>query len=810
MMETLSGHCTSFEGYFNVPNRQCRHFVGRDAVLDKILDYHSTDCTTTKVVVLRGLGGQGKTQVALEYCQRRRQAPFVTTFWIDATTELSTEREFKRFYSRFRSREGTPLDSFDDIVDTVLDVFQRITKPWLIVFDNYDDPKSMPNIRKFFPSSSNGSVLVTTRHADVLALANSGSIELQPLAKAESLQLLLASADLDPQDVPEELADQIATSLHNHALAIAQAGAYIKRRKILLPEFIGEYEHLYRAMSQNHLPLSEYQSTLNEAQKASSLSVFTSWELSIRLLKATGDPEGLKEDLLTILGFSQTLDVSEQMLKVFCENMQPWDSPEAMRGAPGAFLAAYLGAWNIRTFGELLAEFSDLFLIQGYYRGNDGFYHARLHPLVKDWVVLRTSKEKSWDYRILAVDIFAEAINPSGVKEDQTNLAPAGLDCSPDMGAASLEHVERNLEENLEPDFQHLRALLESQTAFANMLEDNGEYRRAERISRCLVRLSEKCYGHTELHTIETQALLARILNHNAQYLESESISSRIAHVAIRTHGVESDLSKDITKVWAAALTCLERYDEAMSLLEKVAESETRLFGHMGLTTAIYLARILCSQGRYPEALEACNYAISQAPGDITPRDLHNLMLCRQESVACYLYLRDWENAAKTGELLWPEQVKLLGDHHPDVNITLHCLARALGKLGVFEKAERLLRRACDNLFLTLGSDHHNLLYSQLNLGWILWCQGRLHEAESYCRLAMDDLIRAKESKGIKISLGFLACVLRDSGAAHVARYEIAKYISSLEEQDIESQAPFCDRVEDFAQRMFSMDMKEF
>jgi hypothetical protein len=255
MMEMLSGHYTSFEGYFNVPNRRYRQFVGRDDVLDKVFHFHSADSTTSKVVVLRGLGGQGKTQVALEYCQRRRQAPFVTTFWIDATTELSLEREFRRFYTRFRSREDTILDSFDDILNFVQDLFQRVTKPWLIVFDNYGDPSSIPDIRKFIPSSSNGSVLITTRHAGVLPLANSGSIELQPLAKAESMQLLLASADLDPQDVPETLADQTATSLHNHALAIAQAGAYIKRRKISLPEFIGEYEHLYRAMSQNHLPL---------------------------------------------------------------------------------------------------------------------------------------------------------------------------------------------------------------------------------------------------------------------------------------------------------------------------------------------------------------------------------------------------------------------------------------------------------------------------------------------------------------------------------------------------------------------------
>jgi tetratricopeptide (TPR) repeat protein len=813
MMETLSGHFSSFEGHFNVPNRACRQFVGRDNVLDNCFDFHSGKCTTSKVVVLRGLGGQGKTQVALEYCQRRRQAPFVTTFWIDATTELSVEREFRRFYTRFRSREDTPLDSFDDIVNFVSDTFQRITKPWLIVFDNYDDPSSMPNIRKFIPSSSNGSVLITTRHADVLALANSGSIELQPLAKAESIQLLLASADLDPQDVPEALADHIATGLHNHALAIAQAGEYIKRRKISLAEFIGEYDHLHRAMSENHLPLSEYQSTLNEAQEATSLSVFTSWELSIRLLKATEESKGLKEDLLTILGFSQTLDVSEQMLKVFCENMQPWDSPEAMRGSPGAFLAAYLGAWNTGIFGELLAEFSDLFLIQGYYRGNDGFYHARLHPLAKDWIVLRTSKEKSWDYRILAVDIFVEAINPSIVRDDQTNVAPAGLDCSPDIGAASLEHVERNLEGNLTPNSQQLRTLLESQITFANMLERNGEYRRAEWISRRLVRLSEKCCGPTDLHTMETQHLLAGILIVKMQYLEAESIYSRIAHLAIRMQGFDSNLSKDITRTWAFALMSLKRYDEAMSLLQQVSESETKLSGRMGLYTAIQLARLVRFQGRYYEALEMCDNALSLAVGNMAPGTLHALTLCRAESVYCYIGLGDWEHAAKAGELLWPEQVMLLGDQHPDTNTTLIYLAQALGKLGDFEKAERLQRKAYENFLLTLGSDHLTFSVIQSNLGWTLWCQGRLDEAESYYRSAIDGLIRKKQlpsETDVSTVLGALACVLRDGGAAHVARYEIAKYISSLEEQDIESQAPFCDRVENLAQGFFSMDMKKF
>ena len=55
--------------YFEVPNRRVSYFVGREDVLQKIETGISSDAGP-QVFVLRGLGGQGKTQIALEYCRR--------------------------------------------------------------------------------------------------------------------------------------------------------------------------------------------------------------------------------------------------------------------------------------------------------------------------------------------------------------------------------------------------------------------------------------------------------------------------------------------------------------------------------------------------------------------------------------------------------------------------------------------------------------------------------------------------------------------------------------------------------------------
>jgi hypothetical protein len=102
------------------------------------------------------------------------------------------------------------------------------------------------------------------------------------------------------------------------------------------------------------------------------------------------------------------------------------------------------------------------------------------------------------------------------------------------------------------------------------------------------------------------------------------------------------------------------------------------------------------------------------------------------------------------------------------------------------------------------------IFITQVELGSTLWCQGRLDEAESYYHSALDGFIRTKLTSKADHTLRALACMLRDSGAAHVARYEIAKYISGLDGQQLDPQGPLWDKVEEFIQVAFSMDMKDF
>ena len=92
--------------YYDVPNRRVRSFVGREDILRKIDDAFSIG-EGPRIAVLQGMGGQGKSQVALEYCQRKRNDPYKTIFWVDATTENTTIADFQSIAERLK----TPTDN---------------------------------------------------------------------------------------------------------------------------------------------------------------------------------------------------------------------------------------------------------------------------------------------------------------------------------------------------------------------------------------------------------------------------------------------------------------------------------------------------------------------------------------------------------------------------------------------------------------------------------------------------------------------------------------------------------------------------
>jgi NB-ARC domain len=139
--------------------------------------YSSRSC-----VVLHGLGGIGKTQLAITYT-RRHNEKYTAIFWLNANDEDSLKLSFRdvaqqvlRHHPSTSVLSSVDLDKdLDQVVSVVkawLDFLQNTR--WLLIYDNFDNPKALGNpdgsavdIRQFLPRSDHGSIIITTRSSQV-------------------------------------------------------------------------------------------------------------------------------------------------------------------------------------------------------------------------------------------------------------------------------------------------------------------------------------------------------------------------------------------------------------------------------------------------------------------------------------------------------------------------------------------------------------------------------------------------------------------------------------------------------------------
>lgn len=214
----------------NLPSRN-RFFVGRDSLLEDLRDKLAGGGQAVVLPqALQGLGGVGKSQVALEYAYRF-MADYDLISWIPCDDFGQVARQLARLAP---SLHVQPSDNVTDTARAVLDKLRsgEVFARWLLVFDNADDPSELEDVLV----GGIGHVLITSFNQDWSRLAS--PIEVDVFSRAESVaQLRRAVAGL-----PEEHAHRVAAALGDLPLAIEQAGAWLRQTGMSVERYLGELE----------------------------------------------------------------------------------------------------------------------------------------------------------------------------------------------------------------------------------------------------------------------------------------------------------------------------------------------------------------------------------------------------------------------------------------------------------------------------------------------------------------------------------------------------------------------------------------
>ena len=252
-----------------------------------------------KKVGVWGMGGTGKSQLALSYLQRYR-TEYDATFWIQADQPASIDRDFLAIYRLLVESTSSLSDpNPEDVKQSVLGWFARASGKCLVIFDGADSlhqkDKDFVALSEYFPGSPSVHIIITSRTSIAKSISTFEGVYVGELEESESVKLFLDCAEIQPsrENVVNE-AKLIENELGYLALAISMAGKYVSQTRRLssnLSAYLEDFRRRRRAL------LSEPPEKLTEKYHHSVMAV---WEDSYSAVYERL-PEACR--LLTLLSF---------------------------------------------------------------------------------------------------------------------------------------------------------------------------------------------------------------------------------------------------------------------------------------------------------------------------------------------------------------------------------------------------------------------------------------------------------------------------------------------------------------------------
>ncbi|KAL4745854.1 hypothetical protein BDW72DRAFT_186006 [Aspergillus terricola var. indicus] len=165
-------------------------FIGRSKELNQISEIlQPLDIQEQQRLVLGGMGGIGKTQLAIAYARSCHQT-YDSVFWLNAESEATLRDSFLLIAKQiFRVQQPDKLQAEAAVIHTCQWLSDTRNTRWLLIFDNYDDPNTF-KIKKYFPFASHGVVLITTRQPNLVA---GKKIQIRPIQDVEDSLMILHS-----------------------------------------------------------------------------------------------------------------------------------------------------------------------------------------------------------------------------------------------------------------------------------------------------------------------------------------------------------------------------------------------------------------------------------------------------------------------------------------------------------------------------------------------------------------------------------------------------------------------------------------
>lgn len=675
--------------FFSFPYSQVSRFVGRQRILSEFTEYleEARDLQSTcKTAVLHGMGGQGKTQIALEYCRRAQNSgAFAFICWIDASSESALIRSFGTATEKL-TKNSVAFPDNNSRVSYLREFLRRSNDRWALVFDNYDRPDGFRNIASYFPPCHNGVLIITTRHAEVVRLGK--GIAVDGMKENEAVELFLERCRLETTRDDQAQAAAVVKCLGYLPLAIDQAGSYVSSRRIPLESFQEHYDRRKDVILKHTPLLWDYHKKVSNDQITSLMTTFTTWEMSLQQISPDVDADSIVH-FLTLSAFLDSRSVGQSLFSAFLT----WLPQDAHWTS--IFLTQ--NQWDEFKYQDLLALLRGLSLIQDIqFRSREA--HFSLHPLVKEWLRLRCPSADSTGYYQEAMQLVSVSIENS--YEDETsfevrsNLVAHADACMTDQNQTltSASGLKSQLLEDIT-------------NSFASLYNSHGRYDDAGALYSLLLRSQERT-GKTERW--QTAMNLANTMRNLGRYELAAEVTRKVFEE--RKEYLGSSHLDTLRALEGLALThCLqEKYDQASEEYQHILKEREAQLGISDLETVRALecvANCLRYKCQYSEAEAFYGWAM-QIRARVEEHPGICAYSCMEGLAIIYRHQARLDEAIHLYRLVLHYFRTVLGACHPQFVQTILNLSIAYIHAEKIDVAGNMAEQALEGFRCLFGLDH--------------------------------------------------------------------------------------------------------
>lgn len=670
---------------WNIPYSRNPFFLGRNNELTQLRSHlHAGQATAlSQPQAISGLGGIGKTQLALEYAYRYHQ-DYKAVFWARAESTEALISSYIAFAELLRlpDREAKKQDIIVQAVKTWLQIHHE----WLLILDNADDLALLPD---FLPPSLGGHLLMTTRAAATGRLAQ--RLEIETLLPEQGALFLLRRAALLAPDAPfenisqkeQEQALQISRELGGLPLALDQAGAYMEETGTNLASYWQIYQHHRTDLLQQHRGL------------------------------VTDHPDSVARTLILSFQRVEAKNPAAAELLRLCAYLAPDAIPEEILTANSSLLGPMLASVAADAF--LLGQVTEALRALSLIRRDPSEKTLSIHRLVQ--VVLQDAQKQEerrlWEERaVLAVNAAFPHPRPDTWPRCE-RLLPHALLVS--------QYIEKN--QITSEEAGHL--LYE----VASYLSDRARYQEAEPLFLEALSIQEQWLGSEHLDVATLLNGLATLYKEQGKFAEAEQFYQRALPIFKKQLGSESLEVARVLHNLATISHHQGKFAEAEQFYQRALPIFEKQLGPEHPTALTNLAELYREQGKFAEAEQFHRRALSiweqLEPEHPNAANTLGALATLYKDQGKYI---EAESLYQRARRIWEQQ---LGPDHPRTAIAFYGLAELYQMEGKYEEAEVFYQRVMPIWKQQLGLNNPYVGALFNNLADLSRDQGKYIEAET-------------------------------------------------------------------------------